>query len=97
MMNDTRRLHQRYNNDRADGSAFNIVKHVLLDATLISNVMIFGQAYVKGVAGQTSGADRAGSARERDNGISSFYSLFVLVVGSFDASRLSSFATVQPA
>jgi hypothetical protein len=42
MMNDTRKLHQRYNNDRADGSAFNIVKHVLLDATLISNVMIFG-------------------------------------------------------
>jgi hypothetical protein len=102
--------HQRRDNDRhgdtasairsqtrVDGCAPNVIEHVLLDATLISNVMIFGQAYVKGDAGRTSGAEPAGSAREQDDCISGFYSLFVLVVGSFDAFCLSSFATVQPA
>lgn len=50
-----------------DGCALNVIEHVLLAATLISNAVTFGQAYVKSVEGQASGADCAGSWRGKTN------------------------------
>lgn len=77
--------------------ALNVIEYVLLDATSISNAVTFGQAYVKSVGGQASGADCAGSERGQDKFVSSFRFLFVLNFGPFDASRHASFATVKPA
>lgn len=48
-----------------DGCTLSVIGYVLLNATLISNVMIFGQAYIERVEGQTPGADRARSDRGR--------------------------------